>query len=331
MTSPNDTTTEHRGLASRAELARQTLRLRAALHEAEEAERAEAAADPAGARAQLVARLEHLVDQRRQQLDAELAAVRAEVAADVAEARRVAADMVERAEAQVREAEREASAREAAARDAAAREAAERELLARQAAEREAAEREAAAREAAAREAAARELAAREAAEREAAEREAAEREAAEREAAEREAAERAAAAASTIPPVVLPVEDAPAASLAPEYDIWAPTGTSSTPPPPPVADIAPPSTPPPTTGPASVPARIVPNEPIKVEIDAESFARVFGTMIAALIRDQGMRHHEPVAPPPKASFWSSAKHLDVMLIGVTMVIALVVLAAWLV
>ena len=316
MTSPNDTTTEHRGLASRAELARQTLRLRAALHEAEEAERAEAAADSAGARAQLVARLEHLVDQRRQQLDAELAAVRAEVAADVAEARRAAADMVERAEAQLREAEREASVREAAVREAAAREAAERELLARQAAEREAAEREAAAREAAAREAAARELAA---------------REAAEREAAEREAAERAAAAASTIPPVVLPVEDAPAASLAPEYDIWAPTGTSSTPPPPPVADIAPPSTPPPTTGPASVPARIVPNEPIKVEIDAESFARVFGTMIAALIRDQGMRHHEPVAPPPKASFWSSAKHLDVMLIGVTMVIALVVLAAWLV
>ena len=40
-----------------------------------------------------------------------------------------------------------------------------------------------------------------------------------------------------------------------------------------------------------------------------------------------------PVAPPPpvKQSFWSHAKHVDVLLLSAAMVIVLVVLAAWLV
>ena len=40
-----------------------------------------------------------------------------------------------------------------------------------------------------------------------------------------------------------------------------------------------------------------------------------------------------PIAPtvPVKQSFWSHAKHVDVLLLSAAMVIVLVVLAAWLV
>ena len=91
-----------------------------------------------------------------------------------------------------------------------------------------------------------------------------------------------------------------------------------STPVPPPQLPGVPPSTTAP--GPAS-------NHAV---IDAEAFAQVFGTVVAAMMREGGPRH-EPPAAQKKTSFLSSARHLDVMLMGITMAIALVILAAWLV
>ena len=55
-------------------------------------------------------------------------------------------------------------------------------------------------------------------------------------------------------------------------------------------------------------------------------------------MQQQPMQQQQPVQPvpqmivmpPAKQGFWSHARHLDVMLLSVTMVIALVILAAWL-
>ncbi len=81
------------------------------------------------------------------------------------------------------------------------------------------------------------------------------------------------------------------------------------------------------------------------VVIDAEAFARVFATVMASLLDERtasfgpGMTPGQmqafalSVAPPPppvKQSFWTHARHPDVLLMGFTMVIVLVVLAAWL-
>lgn len=75
------------------------------------------------------------------------------------------------------------------------------------------------------------------------------------------------------------------------------------------------------------------------IVIDAEAFARVFATTIAALMQDRqpivvqaplGAPVAAPVPVPPKASFWSEARHADVLLMGLATVIVIVVLAAWL-
>lgn len=74
------------------------------------------------------------------------------------------------------------------------------------------------------------------------------------------------------------------------------------------------------------------------IVIDAEAFARVFATTIAALMQDRPpVVVHSAVAPvvapapePVKQSFWSNARHADVLLMGLATVIVITVLAAWL-
>ena len=88
------------------------------------------------------------------------------------------------------------------------------------------------------------------------------------------------------------------------------------------------------------------------VVVDAEAFARVFATVIAEALVARGpvaaigapmwpagaqqymgnqQLPMQPVASPPKQTFWTHAKHLDVLLLGLGTAIALVVLAAWIV
>jgi hypothetical protein len=72
------------------------------------------------------------------------------------------------------------------------------------------------------------------------------------------------------------------------------------------------------------------------IVIDAEAFARVFATTVAALLQDRPpVVVHAPAAPvvapaPAKQSFWSNARHADVLLMGLATVIVITVLAAWL-
>jgi len=80
---------------------------------------------------------------------------------------------------------------------------------------------------------------------------------------------------------------------------------------------------------------------PINVVIDAEAFAKVFATVFASMLDERasawggGMAGRQAFAPAPapvpaKQSFWTHARHPDVLLMGLAMVIVLVVLAAWL-
>jgi predicted alpha/beta hydrolase family esterase len=90
------------------------------------------------------------------------------------------------------------------------------------------------------------------------------------------------------------------------------------------------------------LPALIVPTapgqSPTTVTIDAETFARVFASVIAPLLseRQASSGYGAPTvvapmaAPPAKQSFWTHARHPDVILMSLTMIIVLVVLAAWL-
>ena len=72
------------------------------------------------------------------------------------------------------------------------------------------------------------------------------------------------------------------------------------------------------------------------VVIDAETFATVFATVVAALLNERFagwdprmMGSGTPVPIPVKPSFWTHARHPDVILMSLTMVIVLVILAAW--
>lgn len=96
----------------------------------------------------------------------------------------------------------------------------------------------------------------------------------------------------------------------------------------------------------AAVPAQQL---PVNVVIDAEAFARVFAAVFATLIDERLAAHGptvqsampyptqmyaalpQPTPAPVKQSFWSHAKHVDVLLLSAAMIIVLVVLAAWLV
>lgn len=92
------------------------------------------------------------------------------------------------------------------------------------------------------------------------------------------------------------------------------------------------------------------------VTLDVDAFAKVMGAVLASVLDERlgqwqppqqppypytmQMPMQMPVpmviqaapapAPPPKQGFWSSAKHPDVILMVIAMVIVLVVLAAWL-
>lgn len=91
---------------------------------------------------------------------------------------------------------------------------------------------------------------------------------------------------------------------------------------------------------------------PVNVVIDAEAFARVFATVFSTMFDERAAAWRGSVQPQPyptqmysvgqfalpqpalmpvKQSFWSHAKHVDVLLLSAAMVIVLVVLAAWLV
>lgn len=83
----------------------------------------------------------------------------------------------------------------------------------------------------------------------------------------------------------------------------------------------------------------------VTVSIDAEAFATAFATVFVNLMEERmggaqaafaprmalGPMMMMPEPPAPKQSFWSTARHLDVALVGLATTIVLVVLAAWLV
>ncbi|MGZ4724094.1 MAG: hypothetical protein ACXV8L_07775 [Ilumatobacteraceae bacterium] len=81
---------------------------------------------------------------------------------------------------------------------------------------------------------------------------------------------------------------------------------------------------------------------PINVVIDAEAFARVFATVLATVLEERVSSW--PIALPTvqalperatervrvKSSFWGQARHLDIFLSGLAVVIVLVILFSWL-
>ena len=88
----------------------------------------------------------------------------------------------------------------------------------------------------------------------------------------------------------------------------------------------------------AALPVAVTP-VPAQVVVDAEAFARVFATVLAEVLSQRGFTQApQPVAypdayrpAPQRQSFWSQARHLDVLLLGVSALIVVVVLAAWIV
>jgi hypothetical protein len=80
------------------------------------------------------------------------------------------------------------------------------------------------------------------------------------------------------------------------------------------------------------------PQTPMNVVVDAEAFAKVFATVLASVLAERGGPAQPmpmyvpfpPAAPAEKPGFWSNAKHLDVLLLFVAMVIVLMILVAWL-
>ena len=95
---------------------------------------------------------------------------------------------------------------------------------------------------------------------------------------------------------------------------------------------------------------------PAQVVIDSEAFARVFATVVASLLEERmGSASHPPAAWPTyipvpiqvpmqvpiqaqvqrpansSQGMWSAARHPDVLLLGITGLIVLGILAAWLV
>ncbi len=98
-------------------------------------------------------------------------------------------------------------------------------------------------------------------------------------------------------------------------------------------------------------PARPAPQE-ITVSIDADAFARVFATVFASLVDQRGhvgppmgqayapgsyvqnpAMNYAPIPQPtaPRQSFWSHARHPDVLLMSLATAIVMVVVVAWLV
>ena len=277
------------------------MQLKAALRDAEEAERAAELPTIEEARAQLAGRLAPLMAERRRALDAQLAEVRALAQKQVEQARAEAEQVV---------AEAERVAAEEAARVEAERVAAEE--AARVEAERVAAEE-----------------AARAEAERVAAEADPAVVEveptldiehAIETDAAVIEVGPVVAAEAIVEAAPVVRVSDPSPPVLDAADDIWRNA--------PPVAPQRE----------AALPVAVSP-APAQVVVDAEAFARVFATVLAEVLSQRGftqapqpVMHPDAYRPAPqRQSFWSQARHLDVLLLGVSALIVVVVLAAWIV
>ncbi len=117
---------------------------------------------------------------------------------------------------------------------------------------------------------------------------------------------------------------------------------------PPPQPEVLPPPT---TPRVVMRPSRERAPQQINVVLDAEAFARAFATMFSALLDERiadaraNPLSRPPIALPPvivqapappsvpdspaRASFWMHARHPDVFLMGLAMVIVLVVLVAW--
>lgn len=143
------------------------------------------------------------------------------------------------------------------------------------------------------------------------------------------------------------PAEPVAVAEPAPPVEIVAPTAVVDTTPPTPVvvpsaapaSEVTPPVVP---ASPSHALAPLPPPPPVQVTIDAEAFARVFATVFASMLQQrdalqqpgpQWVPYHTPVYQPvvtPKPSFWSHARHPDVLLLGIATSIVLVVLFAWL-
>lgn len=81
---------------------------------------------------------------------------------------------------------------------------------------------------------------------------------------------------------------------------------------------------------------------PLNIVVDADAFARVFATVLASLLDDnlggarratitQAPASASAAAPAPVASvsFWTHARHPDVLFMSLAMILVLVVLAAW--
>lgn len=263
-------------LPPRAAIALLTLQVRAAVQEAESAEAAESGTDNDAAREQLRARLEPLMAERRQALDAALAQARSDASASVAEAHRSASEIIAAASAAIVAPSAPVVAAVAAAAHG---DAIDDEI----------------------------------------------------------EPTVAPAPAAEDIVDIVALAEQL----VAPLEEIKLPQGTvivpvsAFPPPPPPLSALAP--LPNPTAATMTLAS-------VNLVIDAEAFAKVFATVFATLLDERlstwsaGQHAARPmyvpvqaITPAPvKQSFWSHARHPDVLLMGAAMVIVLVVLAAWL-
>lgn len=278
-------------LPGRAGVGLLTLQLRTALQEASEAEAAEAAIDHAAARAELWARLTPLLEEHRAALRTSLDQTRAEGDASIAAAKRAASVMVAQARA--------ATATSAAPTSPADARTAEPVLDSIIPAAVEAVEVV--------------------------------------------EVVDAVAAVAAT--PISLPAVSAEQRDTERRAfdNIWTMPPVDN--------DTSAPVVLPPLPPAQTVPAQTVASQ-TTIVVDAEAFARVFATVIAEALAARGPAtaigapvwpvgaqqymgiqqvQMQPVAAPQKQSFWTHAKHLDVLLLGLGTAIALVVLAAWIV
>ena len=144
----------------------------------------------------------------------------------------------------------------------------------------------------------------------------------------------------AVLPPLVVPVDAETLVAavdelLVPLEEIKLPQATIIVP-----AGVYPPPTVP------SFSAATAAQATVNLVIDAEAFAKVFATVFATLLDERlgawsaggpaarsmylPVPMHAIAPAPAKQSFWSYARHPDVLLMGSAMVIVLVVLAAWL-
>ncbi|MEY4231702.1 MAG: hypothetical protein RLZZ362_2551 [Actinomycetota bacterium] len=348
MMASDDVTTDGDRMVSRADIAKLTLRLRAAQHEAEQAEANLAqAGSPDDARSAVRQRVDPLIEARREALAQQLEQARAEADAGLTASRAAAARLIASSRQQLADAEAESAERAPRLLAAAAARQAAEEQRHRDAAA-EAARR--AAEDAARLEA---EEAARVEAEAESARLAAEEAARLEAEAAERAArfeAEEAARDEEDAHPLTPTLVESVPHQAPPAPQVIPIPLSSHTPTVEEQADATVWGPPAPSLHHVSAQAAVGPLPPTHVLLDAEAFARVFTNVVAQMLDERLPRMQHPQypqyqqmpsvivqaapqapAPQPRNSALSNARHLDVILAGVAMVIVLMVLAAWLV